>query len=106
MVLSGSLDACLAISPDGTILAWSPSAQSLLGYAREEAVGRSLFDLIVPADRQEQSRHEIQQAMERGAVTYESARRTKNASEIYMVISYREVRGPTRDQVLVRLSDR
>ena len=105
-VLSGSLDACLAISPDGTILAWSPSAQSILGYTREEAVGRSLFDLIVPADRQEQSRHEIQQAMERGAVTYESVRRTKDASELYMVISYRVVRGPTGDLEFVLVSDR
>src|SRR5207302_896547 len=92
--------------PDGTILAWSPSAQSILGYTREEAVGRSLFDLIVPADRQEQSRHEIQQAMERGAVTYESVRRTKDASELYMVISYRVVRGPTGDLEFVLVSDR
>ena len=105
-LLSGSLDASLAISPDGTILVWSSSAQSILGYGREEAVGRSLFDLIVPADRQEQSRHEIQQAMERGAVTYESVRRTKSASEIYMLISYRVIRGPEGDLEFVLVSDR
>jgi PAS domain S-box-containing protein len=102
----GSLDAVLAIAPDGKILVWNPSAQSILGYTPEEAVGKSIFELIVPTDRAEESLQEIQRAMQRGAVTYETVRRTKGGSDIYVVISKRVVRDSQGAVEFIMVSDR
>jgi len=30
---------------------WKPGAEDVFGYTRDEAVGRSIFDLLAPADR-------------------------------------------------------
>jgi PAS domain S-box-containing protein len=100
------LDAVYAIAPDGRILAWSESAQAVLGYAREEAVGRSVFDLIVPPDLLERSRREIQQATQRGISTYESVRRPKDASDIYVVVTDRVVRNAQGKLECIVVSDR
>ncbi|MCY7365491.1 MAG: PAS domain S-box protein, partial [Frankiaceae bacterium] len=42
--------AVLTVSPAGTITSWSPGAQRLYGWTREEAVGRPLL-VLVPQDR-------------------------------------------------------
>ncbi|HLW59647.1 MAG TPA: PAS domain S-box protein [bacterium] len=100
------LDAVFAIAPDGRILAWSDSARAVLGYAREDAVGRSVFDLIVPPDLLERSRREIQQATQRGMSTYESVRRPRDASDIYVVVTDRVVRNAQGKLECIVVSDR
>jgi len=44
-------DAVIAVSPDGKVLDWSRAGEAIFGYTREEAVGRGLVELIVPAER-------------------------------------------------------
>ncbi len=41
-------DAILMMDPRGCISFWNPAAESILGYRREEAVGRDLHDLLMP----------------------------------------------------------
>ncbi len=43
-----SLDAILMMDPDGLVTFWNPAAERMLGYAREEALGRDLHLLIAP----------------------------------------------------------
>ena len=42
-------DAVVVIDGAGVVRDWNPSAETLLGYAREEAVGREMAELIIPA---------------------------------------------------------
>src|SRR5438034_1428082 len=86
-------DGLIATSPDGKVLHWNRGAETTFGYSSEEAVGRSLDDLIVPPDRVEEELAIQRQALETGiAATYESFRRRKDGSPIYVNISTRVVR--------------
>ncbi len=53
IVLSTVLDAVVAIDANGVVLAWNEVAEQTFGWTAAEAVGRSLNDLIVPAQHRE-----------------------------------------------------
>ena len=48
-VLETAQDAFVATDGEGVVIEWSPQAQALFGHAAEEAIGRRLSDLVVPA---------------------------------------------------------
>lgn len=41
---------------DGTVLYWNHASELIYGYSREEAIGNSLYDLIIPADMNEETK--------------------------------------------------
>ncbi len=45
---------------DGTVTYWNPASTRLYGYSREEAVGASLYDLIIPEPAREIVRRDVQ----------------------------------------------
>jgi PAS domain S-box-containing protein len=47
-VLDSALDAVIVMDSNGIVSFWNAKAESLFGYAPEEAVGQILSDLIVP----------------------------------------------------------
>lgn len=85
-------DALIAISPDGIVLHWNRGAETTFGYSSAEAVDRSLYDLIVPPDRIEEEKSIQREALEFDVSTYESYRRRKDGSLIYINISMRAIR--------------
>ena len=52
-ILESALDCVIALRDDGRIVEWNPAAERTFGYAREEALGRPLADLIAPPGVQE-----------------------------------------------------
>ena len=50
-IVEGSQDAIIGATLDGVITEWNSSAQRLFGYNAEEALGRSVEDLLLPPDR-------------------------------------------------------
>ena len=42
--------------PDGTVVFWNEGARRLYGYTQEQALGRSLFDLILPEEMHREAR--------------------------------------------------
>ncbi|MDB5761988.1 MAG: hypothetical protein JWQ21_983 [Herminiimonas sp.] len=42
------MDATLLCDADGIVIAWSSCAEALLGWTREEAIGKSLVNLVIP----------------------------------------------------------
>jgi PAS domain S-box-containing protein len=50
-IVQCSEDAIVANAPDGTILTWNRSAQALLGYTAEEAIGRHVSLLMTPQEQ-------------------------------------------------------
>ncbi|MDD8024884.1 MAG: response regulator [Acidobacteriota bacterium] len=41
-------DAIMTMDPEGRISFWNPAAERILGYSKQEAIGRVLHDFIVP----------------------------------------------------------
>lgn len=48
-ILQAALDAVVMMDPAGQITFWNPQAEAIFGYSAEEAVGRNLAELIIPA---------------------------------------------------------
>lgn len=87
-------DAILAVTPDGRVLYWNRAAETIFGYGRAEAEGQLLIDLIVPPDRIDEERQLLVEAMGDGVAVYESVRRRKDGSLVYVSISSKTVRDP------------
>jgi PAS domain S-box-containing protein len=47
-VVQTALDAVIGMSHDGLVTEFNPAAETMFGYARDEAIGRRLADLIIP----------------------------------------------------------
>ncbi|PYQ50623.1 MAG: hypothetical protein DMF78_15215 [Acidobacteria bacterium] len=76
-VLEEVLGALVVLTPEGEVLSWNRGAEILFGYSREEALRRSIFDLVIPPERAAETREQIQKTLAIGAAVYESERRRK-----------------------------
>ena len=47
-IVRTALDAIIGMDADGCVVEWNPAAERTFGFARQEALGRSMADLIVP----------------------------------------------------------
>ena len=47
-IIKTALDAFFQSDLDGVILEWSPQAEALTGWTREEAIGANVVELLVP----------------------------------------------------------
>jgi protein-histidine pros-kinase len=79
-----SPDAVVAVSGEGEVLYWNRGAEGIFGYRSEEAIGRSLLELIIPDDAREEERRILRLTLESGVQTYEGIRRAKNGSLVYV----------------------
>ncbi|MFI4939340.1 MAG: PAS domain S-box protein [Burkholderiales bacterium] len=92
LLVSQTPDALIVVNSEGDIVFWNAGAQSLFGYSSEEALGRSLNQLVTPPDRQEEEATLFSETLERDITTYESIRRKKDGSLVYVDISNKTVR--------------
>lgn len=49
MIIESSYDAFVAINANGVITSWNQQAETIFGWARQEAIGAVLADLVIPA---------------------------------------------------------
>ena len=84
-------DAIIATTPVGRILHWNKGAESVFGFTSAEAVGRLLEEIIVPDDRIEEERNFLHATLKSGFSTYESLRRRKDGSLVYVDISSKAI---------------
>jgi PAS domain S-box-containing protein len=66
-ILQTSLDAIITIDAGGRVLEFNPAAEEMFGYARGEAVGRSLAELIIPPSLRAQHQRGLARCLETGA---------------------------------------
>jgi protein-histidine pros-kinase len=92
LLLDASPDAVIATTPEGRVLYWSKGAEVLFGYSSAEAAGRPVEDIIVPPDRIDEERAILRNALEHGFSSYESLRRRKDGSTVYVAASKKVVR--------------
>jgi len=86
-ILESSPDAIIVLTESGEILSWNPGARLLFGFAPEEALGQSIYDLITPEDRKEETRRAIRATLAGHPVAYESVRRRKDTSLVAVDVS-------------------
>jgi PAS domain S-box-containing protein len=55
-ILETALDAIVVMDSEGVVHEWNPAAEQMFGYARADAVGRKLADLIIPVYLREHHR--------------------------------------------------
>ncbi|PWU03432.1 MAG: hypothetical protein C5B53_00485 [Candidatus Melainabacteria bacterium] len=69
MVIQQAIDAFIAVDADGTIKDWNQRATDTFGFLREEALGKSLFELIVPEKLTEGAIEAIKEFLSRSKST-------------------------------------
>ena len=57
MVLETALDAVVVMKSDGVVADWNDRAAGVFGWSRDEAVGRTMADLIIPERYREAHRN-------------------------------------------------
>jgi protein-histidine pros-kinase len=85
-------DAVIAVTLDGKVLYWNPGAEATFGYTREEATGRPLTELVIPEDRLEEAESMAAEALSGKSTNFETLRRRKDGSLVYVNASTRAVR--------------
>src|SRR5689334_14840749 len=84
-------DALIVVAPDGRVLLWSAGAQDIYGYAPDEALGRTLLDLIVPPEHGAAEQARLVDAWQTSAASFECTRRRKDGALVYVDASVRAV---------------
>jgi PAS domain S-box-containing protein len=51
-IIAGAMDGFVQINEAGEVIEWNPRAQEILGWSREDALGKHLGDLYLPQDYQ------------------------------------------------------
>jgi PAS domain S-box-containing protein len=84
-------DAMIVTDKDYEIVFWNAGACAIFGFSREEAVGKLLYELIVPPDQMEENVQRRIETAENGCATYEGIRYKKDRSFVYVDISTKTV---------------
>ncbi|WP_338763998.1 PAS domain S-box protein [Massilia sp. METH4] len=93
LILDETPDAVIVTATDGAVLYWTRGAESVFGYTAQEALGRTLGELIVPPAMRDSERAIMFDTLANGSANYESMRRTKAGALIYIDSSSKAVRG-------------
>jgi len=103
-LIDESPDALLALSLDGRILAWNRGAETIFGYAAEDAVGKPIDELVVPQERRAEARQALADVIERGTVLFETIRRRKDGALIHVDVTKRLVKSPAGKPSFIAVS--
>ncbi|MDO9596885.1 MAG: PAS domain S-box protein [Azoarcus sp.] len=80
-------DALMLLDGEGRVRQWSAGAEQMFGYAADEALGMTIDTLIVIPDRLDEQRGFIAETLHAGQATFETLRRRKDGTLIYVDVS-------------------
>ncbi len=61
-IVSSALDAIITIDGESMVQDWNPAAEKIFGYKREEVLGKSMVELIIPPYLRERHREGIERS--------------------------------------------
>ena len=99
-------DACMVLDAGGRVRAWSDGAARLFGYPLDQALDQPVESLIVAADRNDEQHRFITETLRDGAGTFETLRRRRDGTLIYVDITARVVTPSPADQPLLLFSEK
>ncbi|HEY9836436.1 MAG TPA: PAS domain S-box protein, partial [Vampirovibrionales bacterium] len=92
-IVEDSEDAILSKTLEGTVVSWNASAYKLFGYSSAEAIGQSIFTLIVPSDRHSEETHLLNKIAQGESVQqFETVRMRKNDTPIHVALTISPVK--------------
>jgi protein-histidine pros-kinase len=91
LLLRETPDAVIVTTPEGKVVYWNKGAEIVFGYGPAEVLDRWLDELVVPQDRLQEEEQIRKETRESGSSTYESMRRRKDGSLIYVDISTKAI---------------
>lgn len=86
-------DAIIAMSLTGEIFFWNQAAETIFGYTSAEVLGNSIYDLIIPVEKIEETKKAVEETCQKGTFIYESIRRRKDGSILYIDASKKLIKG-------------
>jgi PAS domain S-box-containing protein len=91
-IVNSSFDAIIGKDLDGVITSWNPAAETIFGYARDEAVGHRIT-IIIPPERHDEER-EILARLRRGERTehFDTTRVRKDGQRIDISLTVSPIR--------------
>ncbi|MET0231003.1 MAG: PAS domain S-box protein [Rhodanobacteraceae bacterium] len=92
LLLDENPDAIIMTTPSTVVVYWNRGAEAMYGYARDEAVGRRLPDLIVTGITECEVERLVEGAIRAGHVTGEGVRRRKDGTTIHVDVSVKAIR--------------
>jgi PAS domain S-box-containing protein len=69
-ILASAIDAVITMDDRGVVVEFNPAATTMFGYAREEALGRDMAELIIPESLRAPHRHGLQRYLRTRTGTY------------------------------------
>lgn len=85
-LFSGLPEGVALLTPDDVVVRVNPAFSQLFGYSAEEAVGRSLAELIIPADRREEAVHFNDRVLTGESVSVDSVRLRKDGEPVQVSV--------------------
>ena len=85
-------DAVVGTTQEGVVVYWNKGAEAMFGYAGDEAIDRSYVDLVVPSDCVKEDLHFREEALASDVVIYDSIRRRRDGSLLYVDVSIKAIR--------------
>lgn len=92
-IIRSSDDAVLAKDLTGVVTGWNQGAERLYGYRAEEAIGRNVAELIIPADRKEEAQRVLGEVGGGETISFETQRITKGGTLIDVSLRAFPIRG-------------
>jgi PAS domain S-box-containing protein len=105
-VIDTALDAFVQIDSRGTVLLWSPKAETMLGWTRDEVIGKNLGEMLVCGDKQTPCSERIGLALRKldegiPGWRYETITKHRDGTEIITEVSLTALR--RRDAVIINM---
>ncbi len=105
-IIDTALDAFVQVDNYGTVLLWSPKAEAMFGWSRDEVIGKSLGELAICGDKNLGSAERIAQVVQKlengiSGWRYETITLRRDGSEIVTEISLTALR--RRDKIIINM---
>lgn len=91
-IVAQSPDAIISYSRDHRINSWNSGAEKMFDYTAEEAIGRSVFETIVPPERHDEAERTMRYVESGRSASFETLRRRKDGSVIDVAITAAPIR--------------
>lgn len=92
-IIRSSDDAVLTKDLSGTITGWNQGAERIYGYSAEEAIGRSVTELLIPPTRRAEAKRILKEASAGEVVSFETRRLTKKGALLDVSLRAFPIRG-------------
>jgi PAS domain S-box-containing protein len=91
VIFEESPDALMGLSTEGVVLSWNRGACEMFGFSIDEVIGQNIVDVIVPENDRARVRRMVNEATDRGDVSFEAIRQRKDGAPLNVLVSMRRV---------------